>query len=74
MSASRICWDTAARNFQMNLKKNDYFQGIGSMSLLNQRIGSVSAILVAQRQQNTACRPEEILRPEHLKFSLSWEM
>ena len=29
---------------QMIFKKNDYFQGIGSVSLFIQRVGSVSAI------------------------------
>ena len=33
--------------FKLIEKNNDYLQGIGSVSLFVQRIGSVSAILVA---------------------------
>ena len=37
---------TTAPQFSNDLKKKDYFHGIGSVSLFIQRIGSTSAILV----------------------------
>ena len=37
-SAPRVCWDTAAPQFSNGLKKEDYFRGIGSVSLFIQRI------------------------------------
>ena len=39
--------NTAVPQFQINFKMNDYFQGIGSVLLFIQRIGSVSAILAS---------------------------
>ena len=46
-SAPRVCWGTAAPQFSNGLTKDDYLRGNGSVSLFIQRIGSVSAMLVA---------------------------